>query len=138
MKNNRPMLLVEDDEVDQLLFRRALAALGITNRLVVANDGEEAIEFLRGCMREDRPFLIFADMNMPKMSGIQFLRALKQEESLKMLPVVVLTTSREQKGVRESFMLGACGYLAKPVDYLQFIEVIKTVYNYWTLNELPE
>jgi CheY-like chemotaxis protein len=137
MKQNRPILLVEDDEVDRMLLQRALAALKITNRLDVANDGEEAIEFLRNCADDERPFIVFIDLNMPKMNGLEFLRVLKQDESLRMVPVVVLTTSKEQKDIRESFMLGVTGYMAKPVDYLQFVEVIKTVYNYWTLSETP-
>jgi CheY-like chemotaxis protein len=136
MKSNRPIFLVEDDAVDQMLLQRALSALGIKNRLDVANNGEEALELLsRG---EDRPCLILIDLNMPRMNGFEFLRALRQDESLGMIPVIVLTTSKEQKDVKESYRLGVAGYMAKPVDYLQFVELVKTIDRYWSLCEQPE
>ncbi len=138
MKSSRPIFLVEDDAVDQMLLKRALSSLGIRNRLDIANDGEEALEQLGRSKGEDRPCLILIDLNMPRMNGFEFLKALRQDESLRMIPVIVLTTSKEQKDVRESYRLGAAGYMAKPVDYLQFVELVKTIDSYWSLCEQPE
>jgi CheY-like chemotaxis protein len=138
MKSSRPIFLVEDDAVDQMLLKRALSSLGIRNRLDIANNGEEALDQLGKSKGEDRPCLILIDLNMPRMNGFEFLRALRQDESLRMIPVIVLTTSKEQKDVRESYRLGAAGYMAKPVDYLQFVELVKTIDRYWTLCEQPE
>ena len=138
MKSSRPIFLVEDDAVDQMLLQRALSTLRIKNRLDVANNGEEALELLSRSKGEDRPCLILIDLNMPRMNGLEFLKALRQDESLRMIPVIVLTTSKEQKDVKESYRLGAAGYMAKPVDYLQFVELVKTIDRYWSLCEQPD
>ena len=138
MKSSRPIFLVEDDAVDQMLLQRALSTLRIKNRLDVANNGEEALELLGRSKSEDIPCLILIDLNMPKMNGFEFLKALRQDESLRMIPVIVLTTSKEQKDVKESYRLGAAGYMAKPVDYLQFVELVKTIDRYWSLCEQPD
>ncbi|MDA8242165.1 MAG: response regulator [Nitrospiraceae bacterium] len=138
MKSSRPIFLVEDDAVDQMLLQRALSTLRIKNRLDVANNGEEALELLSRSKGEDRPCLILIDLNMPRMNGFEFLRTLRQDESLRMIPVIVLTTSKEKKDVKESYRLGAAGYMAKPVDYLQFVELVKTIDRYWSLCEQPE
>lgn len=136
MKNKTPILLIEDDPVDQMLFRRALNGIKIRNRLLVADNGEEALELLKSAGNE-RPCLILLDLNMPKMNGIEFLRALKDDRSLKTIPAVVLTTSKEDKDIREAFGLGIAGYMVKPVDYSKFIEVVRTIYSYWVLSEMP-
>ncbi len=138
MKSSRPIFLVEDDAVDQMLLQRALSTLRIKNRLDVANNGEEALELLGRSKSEDIPCLILIDLNMPRMNGFEFLKALRQDESLRMIPVIVLTTSKEQKDVKESYRLGAAGYMAKPVDYLQFVELVKTIDRYWSLCEQPD
>ena len=137
MKTRRPILLVEDDVVDQETVRRALKEIKVTNRLEVAPNGEEALKYLRN-EKNERPCLILLDLKMPKMDGIEFLREAKKDEKLKILPVVVLTTSREERDKVESFRLGVAGYMVKPVDYKQFVEVVKAVDLYWTLSELPE
>ncbi len=136
MKENKPILLVEDDLVDQMLFQRASKALGIRNRTYVAANGEEALRLLRNEDNE-KPSLILLDLNMPKMNGLEFLKAVKNDAALKKIPVVVLTTSKEEKDIRESFSLGIAGYMVKPVDYSKFVEIVRTVYGYWTLSELP-
>ena len=138
MKSSRPIFLVEDDAVDQMLLQRALSALRIKNRLDVASNGEEALELLSRSKGEDRPCLILIDLNMPRMNGFEFLKALRKDESLGMIPVIVLTTSKEQKDVKESYRLGVAGYMAKPVDYLQFVELVKTIDRYWSLCEQPD
>lgn len=132
----KAILLVEDDQVDAMTVRRALKELHITNRLEHAENGEEALAYLRDSNRE-RPCLILLDINMPGMSGIEFLQVIKAAPELKRIPVVVLTTSDEQKDKVETFDLGVAGFMRKPVDYRQFVEIIRTIDTYWTLSESP-
>ena len=138
MRGNAPILLVDDDRVDVMTVRRALQDIKITNPLKVAGNGEEALAFLRD--EEKRlPCLILLDLRMPRMGGIEFLKVAKQDELLKRIPVVVLTTSREERDRMDSFNLGVAGYMVKPVHYREFMEVIRTIEVYWTLSELtPE
>ncbi|MCK5515650.1 MAG: response regulator, partial [Desulfobulbaceae bacterium] len=86
----------------------------------------------------EKPGIILLDLNMPKMNGIEFLRIAKSDDDLKKIPVVVLTTSKEEQDKVSSFNLGVAGYMIKPVDYLKFVEVVKTIDLYWTLSELPD
>ena len=137
MKKNLEIMLVEDDIVDVMTVKRALKDINVTNHLIVASDGEEALTYLRD-ERNKRPGIILLDLNMPRMNGIEFLVAAKKNEVLKSLPVVVLTTSREDQDKVDSFNLGVAGYMVKPVGYAQFVEVMKTINLYWTLSELPE
>ncbi|HEX3034073.1 MAG TPA: response regulator [Thermodesulfobacteriota bacterium] len=137
MKGVKPILLVEDDKVDAMTIKRALKEIKVTNRLNIAGNGEEALEFLRNDKNE-KPGIILLDLNMPKMNGIEFLKEVKQDDILKSIPVVVLTTSKEEQDRVESFKLSVAGYMIKPVDYLKFVEVMKTINMYWTLSELPE
>jgi CheY-like chemotaxis protein len=137
MKGKKPILLIEDDRVDQITVKRALKDINVTNLLITVGNGEEALEFLRN-EKNEKPGIILLDLNMPKMNGIEFLKVAKQDNSLKRIPVVVLTTSKQDQDKIESFNLGVAGYMIKPVDYLQFVEVIRTINMYWTLSELPE
>jgi CheY-like chemotaxis protein len=136
MRTNKPILLVEDDRVDVMTIQRALKQIKVTNQLDIAVDGEEALAILRDLGRE-KPCIILLDLNMPRMNGIEFLRAAKEDEALKPIPVVVLTTSKDEQDKVDSFNLGVAGYMVKPVDYAQFVEVVKTIDLYWTLSELP-
>ena len=136
MKSNKPILLVEDDEIDVMSVKRSLKDLKVLNRLNVAGNGEEAVEFLNEPQHE-LPCIILLDINMPKMNGIEFLRIIKQDDCLKMIPVVVLTSSKEDQDKMESFGLGVSGYMVKPADYKKFVEVIRVIDLYWTLSELP-
>ncbi len=133
---NQTILLVEDDEVDAMTVKRALKELHVTNPLVVRENGEEALAYLRDPNNE-KPCLILLDLNMPVMSGIEFLQVGKQDDALKAIPVVVLTTSQEQQDKVASFNLGVAGYMAKPVIYQQFVEVMRTINAYWTISEIP-
>ena len=119
MRGRKPILLVEDDEVDQMTVRRALKEIHVLNQLDVVGNGEEALAFLRDPANE-RPGIILLDINMPRMNGVEFLRVIKDDEELKGMPVVVLTSSREEQDRIESFKLGVAGYMIKPVDYRQF------------------
>ncbi|UCF00489.1 MAG: response regulator [Planctomycetota bacterium] len=119
-----------------MTVKRALKELRLTNPLVRKIDGEEALEYLRG-EGNDLPCLILLDLNMPKMNGIEFLRVVKTDRSLKKIPVVVLTASEQESDKIDSFALSVAGYMAKPTDYKKFVETIKMIDLYWTLSELP-
>jgi len=136
MNSDRPILLIEDDRVDAMTVERALQEIKITNRLDISGNGEEALAFLRDPENE-LPCIILLDVNMPRMNGIEFLEVVKQDSVLRSIPVVVLTTSTEERDKVNSFKLGVAGYMVKPVDYEQFVEVVKTIDMYWTLSELP-
>jgi CheY-like chemotaxis protein len=136
MRSSKPILLVEDDKVDVMTIKRSLETINITNDVDVVNNGEEALQYLRDSQNE-LPCIILLDLNMPKMNGIEFLRIMKHDEMLKLIPVVILTTSRDEQDKIESFNLGVAGYMIKPVDYWQFVEVVKAIDFYWTLSELP-
>jgi CheY-like chemotaxis protein len=137
MRNSKPILLVEDDKVDAMTVKRALKEINITNKLDIVNDGEQALKFLKNPDNE-APGIILLDLNMPRMNGIEFLKIAKKDETLKKIPVVVLTTSREDQDKVDSFNFGVAGYMIKPVDYRKFVEVVRTIDLYWTLSELPD
>jgi CheY-like chemotaxis protein len=137
MKDQLPILLVEDDDVDVMTMRRALKDLRITNPLLVAGDGEDGLAQLRA-PDAPRPCVILLDLNMPRMGGLEFLRIVKADPVLKSIPVIVLTTSREESDRVETFQLSVAGYMIKPADYRQFVEVVRTIDLYWTLSELPD
>ncbi|MBU4236643.1 MAG: response regulator [Proteobacteria bacterium] len=135
MQNNKTILLVEDDAVDAMTVRRAFKDLQINNPLHHAENGEQALTWLRDPAIK-LPCLILLDMNMPRMNGTEFLREAKAEPCLRKIPVVVLTTSEEERDRAESFNLGVAGYMLKPVDYNQFIDVVRIIDLYWTLSKL--
>ncbi|MBU1672180.1 MAG: response regulator [Actinobacteria bacterium] len=137
MRSDKPILLVEDDLVDRMTVERALREIHVANRLDMVSDGQGALDFLRDPARE-KPGIILLDLNMPRMSGIEFLQVIKQEDVLRRIPVVVLTTSKDERDRVDSFNLGVAGYMIKPVDYMQFVEVVKAIDLYWTLSELPD
>jgi len=136
MKSNKPILLVEDDKIDAMTVKKALKEIKVANEIVNVTNGLEALEYLRNC-GDEKPCIILLDLNMPKMNGVEFLREAKKDDALKMIPVIVLTTSKEEKDRMESFMLNASGYMIKPVDYQQFVETMRTIDMYWTLSEMP-
>ncbi|MGZ3240538.1 MAG: response regulator [Burkholderiaceae bacterium] len=133
---NKPILLVEDDQVDIMTIIRALKEIRVSNPLVSKENGEEALAHLHNPDNE-KPCIILLDLNMPIMNGIEFLQKIKQDNSLKRIPVVVLTTSEEQQDKVNSFNLGVAGYMAKPVDYQQFVEMMRSIDLYWTISEMP-
>jgi CheY-like chemotaxis protein len=134
--NNKPILLVEDDSVDVMTILRALKEIHVVNPVVNMEHGEAALDHLRNPANE-RPCIILLDLNMPIMNGIEFLQQAKQDAMLRSIPVVVLTTSEEQQDKVRSFDLGVAGYMAKPVDYRRFVEVMRSIDLYWTLSEMP-
>jgi CheY-like chemotaxis protein len=133
---NKPLLLVEDDQVDVMTIKRALKEIHVVNPVAHVENGEDGIAYLRDESKE-KPCLILLDLNMPVMNGIEFLQVVKQDEHLRRIPVIVLTTSEEQQDKMNSFNLGVAGYMAKPVDYRQFVEVMRSIDMYWTISEMP-
>lgn len=133
---NSPILLVEDDQVDAMTVQRALKDLNVKNSLVHMEDGEKALAYLRDTSHS-KPCIILLDLNMPIMNGVEFLQEAKSDDKLKGIPVVVLTTSGEQQDKVSSFNLSVAGYMTKPVDYQQFVEVIRSIDSYWSISEIP-
>ncbi|CBN57211.1 response regulator [Kamptonema animale CS-326] len=135
------ILLVEDDEVDVMNIRRAFKKNNIINPLYMAANGLEALAMLRGegeglavpSLRR----LVLLDLNMPKMNGIEFLRELRLDDKLKSIPVIVLTTSNEDRDKVEAYNLNVAGYILKPVTFSNFVETIATLNKYWMLSEMP-
>jgi CheY-like chemotaxis protein len=131
------ILLVEDDQVDVMNVRRAFEKNRIANPLFVAPDGVEALQMLRsGKVPSDRR-IVLLDLNMPRMNGIEFLRELRADSRLQHTPVVVLTTSNDEKDKIEAYHLNVAGYLLKPVTFFNFVELMAALNKYWTLVELP-
>jgi CheY-like chemotaxis protein len=131
------ILLVEDDEVDVMNVRRAFQKNHITNPLFVASNGLDALEQLRGHMIPRDRRIVLLDLNMPKMNGIEFLQELRRDPELKVTPVVVLTTSNDERDRIEAYNLNVAGYLLKPVTFSNFCEVMTALNKYWALVELP-
>lgn len=134
------ILLVEDDEVDVMNVKRAFKKNNITNPLYMAANGLEALALLRGTgnsreiPRERR--LILLDLNMPKMNGIEFLREVRADPELKATPVIVLTTSNEDRDKVEAYNLNVAGYILKPVTLSNFVEAVATLNKYWSISEM--
>jgi len=136
MKDSIPILLVDDDNIDVIMFKRALEDLKITNPLIHLADCKEALEYLKNEDNE-KPWVVLADLNTPQMSGLEFLMAVKTDDALKQIIVIVLSGSDDQEDIAESFRLGAAGYMVKPSDYKKLVEMIRAIHAYWTLSELP-
>jgi CheY-like chemotaxis protein len=133
---NKPILLIEDDQVDMMRVTRALKEIGVTNQVVHRKNGEDALNYLRD-ENNDKSCLILLDLNMPIMNGIEFLQAVKKDERVRRIPVVVLTTSDDPQDKLNSFNLGVAGYIPKLVDYRQFVEVMRAIDTYWTISGIP-
>ncbi len=135
------ILLVEDDEVDVMTVKRAFQKGNITNPLYVAGNGLEALAMLRG--EPGQPSLlpmerriILLDLNMPKMNGLEFLQEMRADSTIRHIPVVVLTTSNEERDRLQAYQLNVAGYILKPVTFSIFVELMVTLNKYWTLCEM--
>ena len=137
------ILIVEDNEQDLALAQRALRKANVSNRIHVARDGEEALEFLfcEGSFRErkmeDGPKVILLDLKLPKIDGLEVLQSIKSDPRTKSIPVVVLTSSKEQNDVVETYNLGVNSYIVKPVNFEQFSETVQKLGLYWLLLNHP-
>lgn len=136
------ILLVEDDEVDIMNVERAFKKAAIKNPLYIARNGIEALIMLRGGNEKlievpNERRLILLDINMPKMSGLEFLQTIRADKALKLTPVVMLTTSNQDKDMIEAFDLNVAGYLLKPVTFSRFVDLMATLNRYWASSEMP-
>jgi CheY-like chemotaxis protein len=131
------ILLVEDDEVDVMNVERAFRTNNIANPLFVAENGEQALEMLRGGKIPRDRRLVLLDLNMPRMNGIEFLRELRADPELGLTTVVVLTTSNDERDRVNAYNLNVAGYILKPVTFQNFCDVMTTLNKYWSLVELP-
>jgi CheY-like chemotaxis protein len=142
IRNSRlNILLVEDDEVDVMTVQRVFSNRKITNPLYIAIDGLEALAMLRGepgqppVIPPDRR-VILLDLNMPRMNGLEFLRELRSDADIKHIPVVVFTTSNEERDRIETYCLNIAGYILKPTTFESFVEVLVTLNDYWMSCEM--
>ncbi len=135
------ILLIEDDKVDIMNVQRSFKKANILNPLFIANNGIEALEVLRNESETvNMPLsrrLILLDLNMPKMGGIEFLEALRADPALAHTPVIVLTTSNQEKDRLKAYNFNVAGYILKPVTFINFAEVMAALNRYWTLCEIP-
>ncbi len=136
-KDIKPILLVEDDTVDTMSVKRAFQHLHIKNNLVNAANGEEALEYLRN-KDNARPQIILLDLNMPRMNGVEFLKIVKADDHLKNIPVIILTTSKADQDRVETFKLSIAGYIMKPMNHEDFIEMMDRIHQYWEMTLFPE
>lgn len=131
------ILLVEDDEVDVMTVTRAFEKNKILNPLYVAADGREALAMLRDGRVPRQRRLVLLDLNLPRMSGIEFLQELRADPELRLTPVVVLTTSRDEQDKIKAYGFNVAGYLVKPVTFSKFVELTAALNKYWALVETP-
>lgn len=141
---NNVILLVEDNPDDEELTRLAFAESRIANELVVARDGQEALDYLFAAGKfsnrniDERPQLVLLDLKLPKIDGLEVLRRIRADERIQFLPVVILTSSKEERDLIEGYKLGANSYIQKPVDFSRFVDAVRQLELYWlVLNETP-
>jgi CheY-like chemotaxis protein len=142
MNDIHSILLVEDNPQDVELTLAALAEHHLANEIVVAGDGEQALDYLyrRGrfaARAEGMPALVLLDLKMPKVDGLEVLRAIKQDDRLRTIPVVMLTSSREEQDLLRSYGLGVNAYVVKPVDFQGFVDAVKQIGIFWTVHNEP-
>jgi CheY-like chemotaxis protein len=143
MKELKTILLAEDNPNDVELTMAALSELNLANPIVAVNDGVEVIEYLRcegkySKRKKGSPAVILLDIKMPRMDGIEVLQIIRSDSALKLIPVVMLTSSREEPDLKKCYELGTNAYVVKPVDYKDFMMAVKNMGVFWALiNELP-
>ena len=136
MKKQLDILLIEDNFLEIMKMKSTLSLLELNHTLTEAKDGEIALEILQGKNRF--PDLILLDLNMPKISGIEFLEILKNSEDLRHIPTVILTTSDNKTDLEECYKIGVSGYVLKPLKYEEYVKKMEAVLGYWSMNELKK
>lgn len=139
MKNqHRPILLIEDNPMDEDLTRRAFARRKVINPIEVARDGEQALDYLeRWQAGSPLPVVILLDINLPKVNGLEILRQFKAAPNVQKVPIIILTTSAEDRDIKVAYELGANSYIVKPVDFEKFLEVAGQIDLYWNMINMP-
>lgn len=141
--NEKVILLVEDNPDDEALTRRAFAKNNIANKLVVTTDGAMALDYLFGTGAfagrdvKDVPTLVLLDLNLPKVDGLEVLRRIRADDRTRFLPVVMLTTSKQDEDVAKSYARGVNSYVCKPVDFSEFVEAARQIGMYWLITNNP-
>jgi two-component system response regulator len=136
--NQKPILLVEDNPDDADLTLRALKKNKILNKVVVAHDGLEALQYLQTSGDQQLPAIVLLDLKLPRLDGIEVLRRIRGDERTRLLPVIILTTSKEQEDLINGYRSGCNSYIRKPVDFTEFIHAVQQIGLYWlVLNEPP-
>ncbi len=130
------ILLVEDDMIELMKFNRVVGGLDVIHNIIEANNGEEALNKLED--KANLPDVIFLDLNMPKVNGIEFLKILKNDDVLKYIPAVILTTSSNERDLVECYKIGIAGYIMKPLKYEDYVTKIESLLLYWGINELKK
>lgn len=145
MAKKKVILLIEDNPDDELLTLRAMRKNNIANEIVIARDGAEALDYIfrkgkyEGRDSDEQPQVILLDLNLPKIGGLDVLKEIRGNKSTSLYPVVILTSSKEERDLVEGYRLGANSYIRKPVDFNQFSEAIRQLGLYWlVLNEVPD
>jgi CheY-like chemotaxis protein len=128
------ILLIEDDQIEVMKLKRTIAKLELDHQLIEAENGEVALRILNES--KELPDIIFLDLNMPKINGIEFLKLLRSDEVLKYLPTIMLTTSNNPRDVLECYKVGVAGYILKPLKYRDYVLKIEKTLAYWAQNEL--
>jgi len=128
------VLLIEDDNIEIMKLQRTVAKLSLHHKITEAKNGEQALDILKSA--NSLPDIILLDLNMPRMSGIEFLRILKDDDKLKYLPTIILTTSENRVDLLECYKIGIAGYIIKPLKYKDYQDKLGKVLAYWNVNEL--
>lgn len=134
MAKSLNILLIEDDEIEVMKFNRVLKTIESNHKIIEANNGEEAVQILKE--KEIIPDIIILDLNMPRINGIEFLGILKKDSELKYIPAIILTTSNNHTDILECYKIGIAGYVLKPLKYEDYVDRIKKMLDYWSINEL--
>lgn len=130
------ILLIEDDKIERMKFHRTLIKGGFTNKLLEATHGEEGLALLKSS--KILPDLIFLDLNMPRVSGLEFLKEIKGDDRLRHIPCIIITTSSNNKDLLECYRLGIAGYILKPLRYDDYVDHLTKVVEYWNINEIQK
>jgi response regulator RpfG family c-di-GMP phosphodiesterase len=134
MTKSLKILLIEDDMIEVMKLNRVIDSLQLNHEIIEANNGEEALEILN--KKDTNPDIILLDLNMPKLSGIEFLSILKNSKTLNCIPTIILTTSNNGKDILKCCEIGVAGYIIKPLKYEDYVSKIEKLLAYWSINEL--
>lgn len=134
MKLELKILLVEDNIIEILKLKRAIENLGMNHEVLEAENGEIALDSIK--QEEINPDIILLDLNMPKMNGLEFLSVVRNDESMRHLPIIILSTSNNNRDLKEAYKLGVSGYILKPLKYDDYVKKIEYTLQYWSNNEL--
>jgi CheY-like chemotaxis protein len=134
MEQTLEILLIEDDAIEIMKINRVLSSMPENHKIIEVNNGEDALKHLES--KDKLPDIILLDLNMPKINGIEFLSILKNDERLKFLPTIILTTSNNPKDIMKCYQIGIAGYVVKPLKYEDYVSKITKLVSYWAINQL--